>query len=89
MGERKFECDCGHITYVGNDDEIVGTIDCEACGEMIDVCSKCNGRKVDVDDYGVTLCNECYKDDSKAKSIIAEMSKEDAYNSGRPMWECD
>ncbi len=82
----KFECDkCSSITILKIDDDIGGTIDCNNCGEMIDVCPECKSKQVEIDDFGVTLCDICFEKNSKAKSYVHEMSRQEAYDTGRPM----
>jgi len=86
----KFECNkCVGITTFESDNNIGGTIDCEHCGEMIDICPECKTRQVEIDDFGVVLCDICFEKNPKAKSHVAEMSRQEAYDTGRPMGSAD
>jgi len=57
--------------------------------EEKDICPHCNVNEVDIDDFGLTTCNECFGKHPEWKKSLRQQEMQEAYDTGRPMSDND
>jgi len=44
---------------------------CPTCKERtMELCPRCHNHPIEIDDFGVVLCNLCYQNDKKAQDVV-------------------
>lgn len=56
---------------------------CPECGAYYDLCHTCKERLPDVEDFGVTICNECLSENPEAKNHLNSMAENERMMEGR------
>jgi hypothetical protein len=55
----------------------------------VELCPHCNTNEVNVDDFGITTCDDCLNKHPEWKKLLNELSDDEARSSGHPINEND
>jgi len=57
--------------------------------EEVDTCPYCKEKPIDIDDFGLTICNDCLDKHPEFKAKLNEQARQENYDTGHPMDEND